>query len=161
VDALERVTATLVDWKPEMEGTVDDIWIEVGKLSKHWEHVVRERSPPLLPIVPSSSTPPAWAPQAPMYGLPHPAEDPKSSSTPERPSATGNVDRPNGHRFDNHHREGGYGSVTTIVHPPVTGACKLPTPPPLPNFLTILCHLRGIIGERLVLLVLVRVICRR
>jgi hypothetical protein len=25
VDALERITATLVDWKPEMEGTVDDI----------------------------------------------------------------------------------------------------------------------------------------
>jgi hypothetical protein len=69
-----------------------------------------------------------------MYGLPHPAEDPKSSSTPERPSAVGNVDRPNRHRFNNHHREGGYESVTTVVHPPVTGACKLPTPPPSPNF---------------------------
>jgi hypothetical protein len=46
------VTAALDEWKPEVEGTMDDIRIEVGKLSKHRERAVRARSPPLLPTAP-------------------------------------------------------------------------------------------------------------
>jgi hypothetical protein len=37
--------------------------------------------------------------------------------------------RPNGYSLDNQYREGVYGSITTIVHPPVKGACLLPIPP--------------------------------
>jgi hypothetical protein len=85
VEALKRVTATFKEWNPGMEGTVDDIWIKVGKLSKHWERVVHERSLPLLPTVSSSSTPPSSVPQVYAYALPQPSGDPKSSSTPEHP----------------------------------------------------------------------------
>jgi hypothetical protein len=31
-----------------MEGNIDDIHLEVGKLSKHWEHTMRVHSPPLI-----------------------------------------------------------------------------------------------------------------
>jgi hypothetical protein len=70
VEALERVTAALEDWRPAMEGTVDDIRVEVGKISKHWERAVRERSPPILPTMPSSSTPPSSTLPASAYVLP-------------------------------------------------------------------------------------------
>jgi hypothetical protein len=53
----------------------------------------------------------------------------KISSAPERPFASGQADRPIGHSVDNFHREDGFGLVTTVVHPPVKGACRLPTPP--------------------------------
>jgi hypothetical protein len=53
----------------------------------------------------------------------------KILSASERPSASGQADRPNGHNVDNFHREDGFGLVTTVVHPPVKGACRLPTPP--------------------------------
>jgi hypothetical protein len=142
VEALERVTAALEDWRPAMEGTVDDIRVEVGKISKHWERAVRERSPPILPTMPSSSTPPSSTLPASAYVLPQPSGDLQRhslealriSSESGRPSAADKTDRPHGHRFDNYHRADGYGSVTTLVHPPVKGACKLPSPPQSPKF---------------------------
>lgn len=111
VDALERAAASLEDWRPEMQGMVDDIRLEVRKLSKHWERMVLNRLPPLLETTPSAA---------------------------KRPSATSEANRPNGHRDDKFHQEDGYGSVTTIVHPssrvryappPSTHTPKLPVPP--------------------------------
>jgi hypothetical protein len=115
VEALERVSASLDAWKPEIEGTVDDIRMEVGKLSKHWGRSVRDRSPPLLPTVPSAlPTPPANNNK--FHSL-----DLKSSSVSGRPSAADETDRPYGHSVANHHQEDGCGSVLAVVHPPVRG----------------------------------------
>jgi hypothetical protein len=75
VEALEHVTAALEDWRPVMEGTIDDIRVEVGKISKHWERAVRECSPPILPTVSSSSTPPSSTLPASAYVLPQPLGD--------------------------------------------------------------------------------------
>jgi hypothetical protein len=126
---LERAASTFNDWSASMEGTVDDIKLEVGKLSRHWERLVRERSPALIP---TSASPPVDSKNTPgvhkqllQFG------DFKPSSTFRRPSAADITDRPNGHSSDNLNRECGYGSVTTIAHPPVTGAFRLPTPPPV------------------------------
>jgi hypothetical protein len=35
MEKLERITASIEGWKPEVEGIMDDIRIEVGKLSEH------------------------------------------------------------------------------------------------------------------------------
>jgi hypothetical protein len=87
VDALERVAASLYAWKTEIEGTVDDIRMEVGKLSKHWGRSVRDRSPLLLPTVPSAlPTPPASNNK--FHSL-----DLKPSSVSGRPSAADETDR--------------------------------------------------------------------
>lgn len=45
--------------------------------------------------------------------------DPAIQSGFERPSAASLTDRSNRHDYDNSHREDGFGSVTTLVHPPV------------------------------------------
>jgi hypothetical protein len=144
MEKLERVTAALDEWKPEVEGTMDDIRIEVGKLSKHWERAVRARSPPLLPTAPPFSTLPPSTPRQLLLTssaqvLPQPTGDPKHhpledlllGSASGRPPASDQADRPHGHCLDNFNREDGYGSVTTLVHPPVKGVCRLPTPPKL------------------------------
>jgi hypothetical protein len=63
-------------------------------------------------------------------------KDLKYGSSFGRMSALDKDDRPNGHSFDNYYRADGYGSITTLVHPPVKGAFKLPTPfksPKLPT----------------------------
>jgi hypothetical protein len=106
---------------------VGDIKLEVGKLSKHWERAIRERSPPLLPTGTSPLEDPKPAPSAAMF--PSLRADPKPSSASGRPSASDKVNGPRGHCFDNYHREGGFGSVATVAHPPVKGAFRLPTPP--------------------------------
>jgi len=111
IAAVERVAASLEEWRPEIDATVDDIRLDVGKLNKHWERAVRARSPPLLP----TSTPAA-----------------------ERPFAPSNANRPNGHHEASNHREDGYGLVTTILHPPVKGASPVPLPPvPSPTSCTV------------------------
>jgi hypothetical protein len=143
MEKLECVTAALDEWRPEVEGTMDDIRIEVGKLSKHWERAMRARSPPLLPTAPPPPTLPPSTPRQLLLTssaqvLPQPTGDPKQhhledlllESASGRPPASDQDDRPHGHCFDNFNREDGYGSVTTLVHPPVKGACHLPTPPP-------------------------------
>lgn len=108
VSALERVAGSLEEWRPSIDATVDDIKLEVGKLSKHWERAVRARSPPIILT-------PAPTPVAVHTSTPH------------------TTDKPHGHRVDNSPREGDFGSVTTIVHPPANGVYRLPTPPPKPS----------------------------
>jgi hypothetical protein len=56
LEALERAATSFEDWMPGIEGSVDDIRLEVGKLSKHWERTLRARSPPLLPQGPAPMT---------------------------------------------------------------------------------------------------------
>jgi hypothetical protein len=124
---LECAASTFEDWSTSMEGTVDDIKLEVGKLPKHLERSMHERSPPLIPLGTSLAAEPKTTPAVNKMLLPY--GDLKSSSASGRPSAADIADRPNRHILDNQYREGGYGSVTTIVHPPVKGACPLPIPP--------------------------------
>lgn len=91
LSALELAASAL----PSIEGTVDDIKLEVNKLSKHWDRAVLERAPqlPLCPIPPA----------------------------PERLPAPGFAGRPNGHHVDLRHQEDGHGVVTAMVRPPVKG----------------------------------------
>ncbi|KAF8783950.1 hypothetical protein HU200_000125 [Digitaria exilis] len=90
LSTLERAAASFDVWRPDIEGVVDTVRLEVGKLSKHWERSVMDREAPILETV------------IPAAG---------------RPSAAGEADRPHGHRVDSVHREGVYGSVTTVEHP--------------------------------------------
>jgi hypothetical protein len=109
VSKVEKVAIDLEDWKPEIEGKVDDMKLEVGKLTKHWERSVRESA------------------------MGHPGIIPQLGSASARPSAGDQVDRPSGHRVDSFHRADGCGFVTTY-HPPVKGACNSPLPfPALPS----------------------------
>lgn len=119
-----------------MDGLVDDMRLEVRKLSKFYKQTVQERSPPILPTgFPSAvAGTSASLPSPPATGVfPSQSQVLRCSSVPERPSASGGADRPSGHSIDYYHREDGFGSVTTVVHPPVKGACRLPTPPISPK----------------------------
>ena len=102
---IEKVAAALESWQPNIEGTVDDLKLEVRKLNKHFERAVVNNVPPAAGIFPV----------------------PASASA--RPPAGSNADGPVGHREDYSHWEDGFGSVTTLLHPPVTGALPIPTPP--------------------------------
>jgi len=97
VQSIEKVAASLDAWSPEIEGTVDDIRLEVGKLTKHWERTLRDGK---------SGEPP-------LIALPNPV------SAPPPPSSA--ADPPHGHRVGPFHREGDHGVVMAVVHPPGTG----------------------------------------
>ncbi|CAN6322178.1 unnamed protein product [Urochloa humidicola] len=102
VSVLERAATSFDEWRPDIEGSLEDIRLEVHKISKNWERAVMDPCrPPVLPL----------------------------PSAAERPPATSGADRPSGHRVDNFSREDGFGSVTTLLHPPDKGACDLPVPP--------------------------------
>lgn len=98
LSALELSASSL----PAIEGTVDDIRLEVNKLSKHWERAVLERAqqPPLRPI-----------PPAPEF-LPSP----------------GFATKPSGHHVDTSYRVDDHGVVTTMAHHPVKGTIRLQCP---------------------------------
>jgi hypothetical protein len=77
VSALERAAASLETWRPAIDAKVDNIGLEVGKLTKHYDRAVRERSPPILPTSPpAAERPPAksnadtYAQRAPLRQLP-------------------------------------------------------------------------------------------
>lgn len=101
LSVLESAAASFDDWRPGIEGTVDSVRLEVGKLSKHWERSVMHRGAPILGT---------------------------SFTAAGRPSATGEADKPRGHRVDSASRAGDFGSVTTVVHPPVKGTISSPDP---------------------------------
>ncbi|XP_039812576.1 uncharacterized protein LOC120675421 [Panicum virgatum] len=96
---IERAADALEQWQPEIEGSVDDLRLEVKKLNKYYERAT----------------------------IDHPVEAPLLPTTPllpaRRTSASASTHWPNGHRVDTNAREDGFGSVTTIVHPPPKGGC--------------------------------------
>jgi len=97
--AVETVAASLEEWRPGIDGLVDDLKLEVRKLSSHWERSVRNTA--------SVDPGPIAAPELPAAGL---------------PSAGSTAIRPNGHHVEQNHREDDFGVVTTLLHPPVKGA---------------------------------------
>jgi hypothetical protein len=98
VSKLEKVAASYEEWQPSVEGSLDDVKLEIRKLNKHLERIVLDKSP-------SSSDG--------IFKLPE--------SASARPSAGVNADGTNGHRDDLFHWADGFGSVTTLLHPPVKG----------------------------------------
>ncbi|CAN6294759.1 unnamed protein product [Urochloa humidicola] len=111
VAALERVTSSFNEWRPDIEGTMDDIRLEVSKISRNWEHALLDPRRPGTPVLPTPA-------------MPHPAL--------EHPSALLEAPRPNGHHIEQSAREDGFGSVTTVIHPPAKGT-PIPPPPKLPS----------------------------
>jgi hypothetical protein len=114
---LERVTASLDEWRPSIEGTVDDIKLdvsksklEVNKISRNWERAVLEQ-PPAIPGILTSA--PTAAAKRTLVGAP--------------------AILPNGHHVEHNHRESGFGVVSTLVHSPVKGMPLPPPPPPNPS----------------------------
>jgi hypothetical protein len=85
---------------------MDDLRLEVGKVTKHCECVVFDKSTAMLGVL---------AP---------------TSSAADRPSVASTTISPHGHRVDMNHREDGFGSITTLLHPLVKGTCfQLPSTP--------------------------------
>ncbi|WVZ83697.1 hypothetical protein U9M48_030818 [Paspalum notatum var. saurae] len=110
VGALEHAAAVFDEWRPGMEGLVDDIKLEVGRLSKHWERAVMEKPLDIKGVLASSPT------------------------AAERPPAGSTAERPHGHRVESSHRVDGYGGVYTMDHHPVKGAYTRPSSrPPSPH----------------------------
>jgi hypothetical protein len=108
VQALENASGVFEEWRLSMEGVVDDLRLEVGKVSKHWERDVVDKSTAMMGVL--APTPPAA----------------------ERPSAGATANSPHGHRFEMCNREDGFGSVTTLLHPPFKGTClQIPPSPSL------------------------------
>ena len=110
--ALEKVTASLDEWRPSIEGLVDDMKLdisksklEVSKISRNWERAILEQP---------ASTPGVFA---------------VAPSAVERPFVNAPANLPNGHCVDNHHRESGFGVVSTLIHSPVKGMPPFPNPP--------------------------------
>ena len=121
MESLERATASIEEWRPSIDGAVDDIRLqvsktklEVSKISRHWERAVLEQ--------------PATSP-----GVFAAAPDAVPSAV-ERPHHGAPATSPNGHRVDNHHRESGFGVVSTLVHSPVKGMPVFPLLHPLFQF---------------------------
>lgn len=109
ITTLEKVAGSLEEWRPEIEGTMDDVRLVVKKLNIHAERAALENH---------SASPGVLAP---------------SPSAAGRPPAGNMADRPHGHRVEPICREDGYGSVTTVMHPPVKGTSD-PQPPTSTRF---------------------------
>jgi hypothetical protein len=94
VQALEQNTSLIADWRSSMEGVVDDLRLEVGKVSKNWERAVVDKSTSMAGVL---------APSPPVV---------------ERPAARFTAEPPHGHHIELFTEEDGFGSVTTLLHPP-------------------------------------------
>jgi hypothetical protein len=108
VTALEKASGVFDDWRMSMEGAMDDLRLEVGKISKHWERAVVDKSTSMAGVL--SHVPTAN----------------------ERPLVGSSANSPHGHHFETSNWEGEFGSVTTLVHPPVVNDThNLLTPTPI------------------------------
>jgi hypothetical protein len=112
LQAIEKTTADLGEWRRDHEGVVDDMRLRLGKLDKFWARSVLETASPFTE--PGIFTDP----------------NVKSEQHAAPTSAGYQAARPIGHRVDLHHLEDGHGVVTTHVHSPVTGMDALPETPP-------------------------------
>lgn len=113
VAALEKATADLAAWRPGMEGLLDDIKLEVQKLTRPRDRQVFDAMSHQPGILASSPTAPAQF----IAGL--------------------NAKPPDGHGFDSTTRDAVSGVVTTWTHIPAKGTPHTPpvvSPPPSPLF---------------------------
>ena len=112
---MEQSANNLVAWQPGIDvaiadltaklGSIDEVKSQVGSLSTKLDHVVLDRHAAGSGILPN-----------PVAAV---------ASSPAGNPAVG----PDGHHIDNHYREPGFESVTTISHLPVKGMPY--DPPPL------------------------------
>ena len=111
MEKLEHVTTSLDEWRPLIEGIVDDIKLdvsksklEVSKISCNWGCAILDQPATLLGVFTAAPTtvecPPLGAP-APML---------------------------NGHDVNNFHQENGYGVVSTLIPSLVKGMSPIPQP---------------------------------
>lgn len=103
---LESAAKAFVDWRPQIEASVEDVKLELDKLVHHWDRSVRDRA----------ATDPGIFPIPKLVSERPPAPDP-------------NTDGPAGHRVDNNYRDLGGGTVLIHTHVPVKGACSFSAPP--------------------------------
>ena len=109
LDRLENAAQVFDEWRPRIEATVDDVKLELGKVTRFWDRSFRERAVPEPPIFPT--------PQ---------------SATEHLPAPTG-ADGPAGHRVETQYWDEGFGSVLIHTHVPVKGALSHSSPLPLPS----------------------------
>ncbi|CAD6222810.1 unnamed protein product [Miscanthus lutarioriparius] len=138
LDALESATKVFDEWRPGVDGVIDDLRLEVtklatlklevGKISKYMERSMVDgpsATPRVIATAPATKS--ASAPASPYASL----RDAKPVVTPHfrsagfgdilaapRPSAGYAAPRPSGHRVDIMNREGAFGVVTTLIPPP-------------------------------------------
>lgn len=106
VKALERAAASVDEWRPSIEGTVDDIRLEVKKISRNWERAILDRTADPSGVLAPSPT------------------------TVQRPPADHQAVRPMvGHRVEHQNQESGFGVVSTLIHSLVKGESSLPHAP--------------------------------
>jgi hypothetical protein len=103
--SIMEIDNSLTVWNPKAESSLTAIQLELTKLNSFNRdaHTASSPNPGVLPL-----------------------ESPTTRSSTGQP-----VDDPNGHCFDNSHRDCGFGRVFTQVHDPVTRTMH--TPSPLPN----------------------------
>lgn len=106
VAALESAAAAFDGWKPQIESAVESVRMEVGKLTKHWERSVKEKS------------------------VADPGLIPQPSATSGRFASVDDNNSPDGHRVDTSLRDRGFGSVLTNTHVPAKGTSDPPFPEP-------------------------------
>lgn len=109
LDKLESAVQVLDEMRLRLEASVNDVKIELKKLTRHWERSVRDLSTSDPGIIPTPKT------------------------VTERPPALEQIAvGPSGHRVDNLHRDDGFRSVFTQTSVPVKGASSLSVPPSPP-----------------------------
>ena len=99
---MDEHLGTISIWKPQIDASVGDLKLEVAVLRKHLDRMLLEHDSPSPGLLVTPE----------MAAAASPAEQP----------AVG----PAGHRNDTHHRERGFGCVTTLSHLPVKGTHKFP-----------------------------------
>ena len=119
---LDKLTG-LEAWRATADASMDKLLATAGRL--HQSAQAPSAPPPPQPLYPAS---PATAPPQPPQRWTSPFDLNLAPQQEMRPSAS-TWERPHGHRVDLIHREGGYGSVTTFIHPPIKGAYDLPPKP--------------------------------
>jgi len=107
LDRLEDAAQVFDEWRPRIEATVDDVKLELSKVTRFWDRSLRERVVQEPPIFPS----------------------PQSAT--ERSPAPTDADGPAGHRAEHHYQDEGFGSVLIHTHVPVKGTLSHPLPPPI------------------------------
>jgi hypothetical protein len=156
LDALESAAKVFNEWRPGIEGVVDDLKIEVnnlatlklevGKLMKYWERSmvdVPSATPGVFAAVPGSksmSAPSSPSAAAVLDNKPVIFPNSKSAINGDfqaigRASTGYTAEPPSGHRVDQGNQAGEFRVVTTLIPPPGKGTlpCRPASPLPLPK----------------------------